>query len=83
MSRNGNRSLSPEFDVFFNGHLVLALPKAFAFLRRVAKPLAAMALRFSSLSKANPLGTLAWPPFFPMEARYSLTGDRFLATSLS
>src|SRR5262249_37153219 len=56
MSRNGNRSLSPEFDVFFNGHLVLALPKAFAFLRRVAKPLAAIGLAFFLAKQSQSFG---------------------------
>ena len=57
-------------------------PPRLAFARLAARPFAAIALRCSALRIANPLGTLASPPFFPMEARYSLTGDLFLVAIL-
>lgn len=47
---------------------------------RAATPFAAIAFRSSSLSRASPFGTFAWPPFLPIEARYSLTGFFFATT---
>jgi hypothetical protein len=51
----------------------------FAFLRRVSRLLARIFCRSSGVNRANPFGTFAAPPFRPIFAKYSLTGERFFA----